>query len=90
MGGFACSAKLSKDLDRCSFFIPLAKTLCRLGWFVHCWMLVCVGIFCVCGNQKFKTSVSGSGMARDLEVAFEKTTTTTITLHHDTPSEAAV
>ena len=48
--------------------------------------------FCVCGNQKFKTSVSGSGMARDLEVAFEKTTTTTttITLHHDTPSEAAV
>ena len=42
--------------------------------------------FCVCGNQKFKTSVSGSGMARDLEVAFEKTTTTTtITLHHDTP-----
>ena len=53
VGGFACSAKLSKDLDRCSFFIPLAKTLCRLGggsFIVGCWYVL--EYFCVCGNQK--------------------------------------
>ena len=33
---------------------------------------MCWNIFVCVVTKKFKTSVSGSGMARDLEVAFEK------------------
>ena len=64
--------KVEWDLDRCSFHSFGKDTLSFGGgsFIVGCWYVF--EYFCVCGNQKFKTSVSGSGMARDLEVAFEK------------------